>query len=189
MKNLSLYITFFCFIIFSCQETVNKKVVSLDNENLELINGVLNYNELPFSGTIVSNYKDLKLKMQTQYVNGKKHGEEKQWSENGVLLEERFYKKGKKTGIHKGWWGSNIAKFEYVFNNDGEYNGSVKEWYKNGQLYKLFNFKDGKEIGSQKLWKPDGTLKANYEVKDGERFGLIGLKKCYTVTIDEDEIK
>ena len=39
------------------------------------------------------------------------------------------------------------------------------------------------------MWKDDGTIKANYEVVNGERFGLIGLKKCYTVTVNEDEVK
>jgi antitoxin component YwqK of YwqJK toxin-antitoxin module len=52
-----------------------------------------------------------------------------------------------------------------------------------------FNYKNGKETGSQRLWKPDGSIKANYEVVNGERFGLIGLKKCYTVTVDKNEIK
>ena len=68
------------------------------------------------------------------------------------------------------------------------YHGNVKEWYSNGQLYRDFNFNNGKEVGSQKLWKLDGTIKANYEVVKGERFGLIGLKKCYQVSVGSDEI-
>ena len=45
-----------------------------------------------------------------------------------------------------------------------------------------FNYINGKEAGKQLLLKSNGNIKANYEVVNGERFGLIGLKKCYTVT-------
>ena len=31
------------------------------------------------------------------------------------------------------------------------------------------------------LWDLNGNIKANYEVINGERYGLIGLKKCFTV--------
>ena len=48
-----------------------------------------------------------------------------------------------------------------------------------------FHYKNGKEVGSQRLWKADGSIKANYEVVGGERFGLIGLKKCYNMDISE----
>ena len=48
-----------------------------------------------------------------------------------------------------------------------------------------FHYIDGKEVGSQKLWQEDGRIKANYEVKNGERFGLIGLKKCDPVQIQK----
>ena len=39
------------------------------------------------------------------------------------------------------------------------------------------------------MWKYDGTIQANYEVVNRDRFGLIGLKKCYTVTVNKDEIE
>ena len=76
-----------------------------------------------------------------------------------------------------------------IFNEKGEFHGVVKEWYKSGQIFRDFNYAEGKELGSQRMWKNDGTLKANYEVVNGERFGLIGLKKCYTVTVDSVEVK
>ena len=52
----------------------------------------------------------------------------------------------------------------------------------------FFNYKKGKESGSQRLWKTDGSIKANYDVVNGERFGLIGLKKCYQVTVGNDTV-
>ena len=32
------------------------------------------------------------------------------------------------------------------------------------------------------IWDLDGNIKANYEVINGERYGLIGLKKCFTIS-------
>ena len=159
------------------------------NENLKLDNGILFYNETPFDGVLVAYYEAEKLKSKIEYVNGKKHGYEKQWYRNGDKLIERFYKEGFKTGIHKSWWADGTKKFEYEFNEKGEFHGVVKEWYKSGQIFRDFNYAEGKELRSQRMWKNDGTLKANYEVVNGERFGLIGLKKCYTVTVDSVEVK
>ena len=48
------------------------------NENLKLDNGILFYNETPFDGVLVAYYEAEKLKSKIEYVNGKKHGYEKQ---------------------------------------------------------------------------------------------------------------
>ncbi|GAA3598339.1 hypothetical protein GCM10022396_14490 [Flavivirga amylovorans] len=159
------------------------------NKDLELINGIVFFNKVPLIGNIVSHYEDHKVKSDIQYAQGKKHGYEKHWYEDGSKKIERYYFEGFKTALHKGWWEDGKLKFEYYFNKQGEYNGRVKEWYKTGQLFRDFNYLEGKEVGSQRLWKIDGTIKANYKVVHGERFGLIGLKKCYTVTTNSDEIK
>ena len=52
-----------------------------------------------------------------------------------------------------------------------------------------FNFIEGVEDGPQKLFKLNGAIKANYIVVNEERYGLIGLKKCYSVTSDKNEIQ
>ncbi|GAA4933458.1 hypothetical protein GCM10023314_02400 [Algibacter agarivorans] len=157
--------------------------------DLKLDNGVLFFNKSPFNGVLVTYYETETFKSKIEYVEGRKHGYEKQWYRSGDKLIERFYKEGFKTGIHKSWWNDGTQKFEYHFNDKGEFHGIVKEWYKNGKMFRDFNYIAGKEIGRQRMWKNDGTIKANYEVVNNERFGLIGLKKCYTVTIDSDEVK
>ena len=190
MRLKPLYIAIVYALIFSCNTLSSKKLtVKILNENLKLDNGILFYNETPFDGVLVAYSEAEKLKSKIEYVNGKKHGYEKQWYRNGDKLIERFYKEGFKTGIHKSWWADGTKKFEYEFNEKGEFHGIVKEWYKSGQIFRDFNYAEGKELGSQRMWKNDGTLKANYEVVNGERFGLIGLKKCYTVTVDSVEVK
>ncbi|WP_303316032.1 hypothetical protein Q4Q34_13185 [Flavivirga abyssicola] len=166
-----------------------KHVIVNTNEHLELINGVMFFNEIPLTGNIMSYYENHKVKSDIQYDKGKKHGYEKHWYENGLKKIERRYFEGFKTALHKGWWPDGKLKFEYHFNKKGEYDGVIKEWYKTGQLFRDFKYMAGKEVGSQRLWKVNGTIKANYEVVNGERFGLIGLKKCYTVTANNNEIK
>ncbi|WP_298534731.1 hypothetical protein [uncultured Algibacter sp.] len=189
MRFTFLNIVLALCVFFGCNSTINEQVVNVLDINLTLDNGVLFYNKSPFNGIIMSSYDSGVIKSKVEYIEGRKDGSEIQWYENGSKLMERFYAKGFKVGIHKAWWENGNLKFEYHFNNEGKYNGSMKEWYQSGQPLRAFNYKNGKEDGAQRLWKPDGQIKANYQVIKGERFGLIGLKKCYTVTVNNDEVK
>ncbi|MCF2875037.1 MULTISPECIES: toxin-antitoxin system YwqK family antitoxin [unclassified Tenacibaculum] len=186
-----LFFIWLCVSFFSCGENPEKIALKIQypNNNIELKNGVLFYKGVPFSGTIISYNEVNKTNDSAQYLNGKKEGEELKKYLNGSLAEQRFYEKGLKSGIHKAWWENGNQKFIYHFNTKGEYNGNVKIWYKNGQLYKDFNYKEGKESGSQKMWQGDGKLRANFVTKNGERFGLIGLKKCYSVNVKDESFK
>ena len=177
-----IYILVLTIVFTSCNNI--KTIVSIDslNSELELVNGILKLSNNPFTGRLTANYVNKNLKSEVFYTDGKKNGSEKYWFENGDLAQERFYINGFKSGIHKGWWKSANPKFVYHFNDRGAYNGEVKEWYRSGQPYMSFNYENGKEKGSQRLWKMNGTIKANYEVVNGERFGLIGLKKCSNVS-------
>ena len=188
-KKMRVLVLILCF--YSCLLSCIRKelVVDKTSTELKLLNGVLNYQNAPFDGLLVSRYSDASFKMKLQYVNGRKDGYEKQWHSNGVLSQSRWYSKGIKTGNHLGWWEDGMQKFDYHFNEEGAYDGSRKEWYKNGQLIRDFNYVNGKEIGSQRMWTDIGKIRANYEVKNGERFGLIGLKKCYTVKTDSNELQ
>ena len=93
------------------------------------------------------------------------------------LKSQIQYKNGRKEGYEKHWFLDNRLSIERYYTN-GLKTSIHKAWWE-----------DGKEIGSQRLWKIDGTIKANYKVVNEERFGLIGLKKCYTVTVGSDEVK
>ena len=134
-------------------------------------------------------YNKEKIKTRSEYLNGKKEGYYKGWYPDGNKQFERFYKNGQKVGKHIGWYKNNKKKFEIQFNNKGNYNGFVKEWYINGNLSSFFNYLDGKENGSQMMWQPNGKVIANYFTKNGERFGLIGLKKCYSISIKNEDFK
>lgn len=178
-----LYNLLLIVVFTSCTNNNNPVSIESTNKDLELVNGILELNKVPFSGILTTHFYNGNLNYEICYLNGKKDGREKHWFENGSLAQERFYINGFKSGIHRAWWDSQHPKFVYHFNDKGEFNGEVKEWYRSGRLYMSFNYENGKEVGSQKLWKSDGTIKANYEVVNGERFGLIGLKKCYNISI------
>ncbi len=183
-----LLVLLFSFLFFaSCQ---NKElVVDEKNTSLELVNGVLHYQSNPFNGLLVSYFEAASIKKKLQYKDGRKDGLEEQWYENGQLSQRRLYSNGIKIGKHLGWWENGTKKFEYHFNEKGAYEGSRKEWYQNGQLLRDFNYAEGKEIGNQRMWAENGKIRANYEVKNGERFGLIGLKKCFTVNTNSNVLQ
>ncbi len=175
-------------MLSSCEKST-VLVVPKEDSNLVLKNGKLFYQENTFSGIVLDSNRFSQMKKRTSYINGRKHGKEVKKYFNDSLAELRMYNRGVKVGIHKGWWPNGNKKFEFYFNEKGFYHGSLKEWYVNGKLLKSFNYKDGKEQGSQKIWKQNGKIATNYVADDGERYGLIGLKKCYTVTENKNTLK
>ncbi|MGY3793039.1 toxin-antitoxin system YwqK family antitoxin [Aquimarina sp. 433] len=178
------------FISFGCSKEKKSDLdVTYNSRDFLLQNGVLQYKGTPFSGIITSSDSVYKITTKISYLAGKKHGEEIKTYDNTTLAEKRFYQHGKKTDTHKGWWKNGQLKFQYEFNNQGEYHGKVAEWYQNGQQSKVFHFINGKEDGSQKMWSSNGKIRANYVAKNGERYGLIGLKKCYTVSTNDETYK
>ena len=182
-----IYIAILCCFI-SCKEGEKAQLVLFEEHTqLQLNNGVLYYNDAPFNGTLKSFNKVNQTKNTVNYLNGKKEGEERKLFQNDSLAELRFYKNGLKVGLHKAWRESGQQLFEYPYSNQGVYHGTIKEWYANGQLVREFNYINGKEVGSQKMWLSNGNIRANYTVVNGERFGLIGLKKCYSVKTNNEK--
>ena len=181
-----LYIIICCCFASCSKENPSKLVLFQENKQLQKRNGTLFYKDKFFSGTLKSFDEINQTNNRANYLNGKKHGEERKYFLNDSLAEIRFYDNGLKIGIHKSWRIDGRPKFEYSY-QDGVYHGMMKEWYSNGQLVKEFNYVKGKESGTQRMWLSNGNIKANYTVVNGERFGLIGLKKCYTVKTDESK--
>lgn len=167
------------------QISIPKIEKNFDDQSFNLVNGVLFFEEIPFSGIVNEFYQNGTIKTKSEYIDGRRKGYFKGWYESGNKWFDRYYDAGLKVGKHVGWFDNNgNLKFEYYFNNQGGYDGSVKEWYENGKLAKHFNFKNGVEAGSQKMWKPNGNIRANFYTINSERHGLIGLKNCVSVMSD-----
>ena len=187
MARQVLFLSNFCFILFACQPsktqipTTERRLWVLENDAAFTHNqGVLLYQNKPFSGNQYAMYADGDTAKIASFFVGKEQGWSKIWFERGILAEQRYYEKGKKEGEHKAWWADGKPKFLYHFKND-EHNGIQQDWHANGQLAETFNYLNGHEEGQQQMWFDDGSLKANYVIKDGRRFGLPGVKNCVSV--------
>ena len=176
-----LFIVFIVGSLFCCKQQDGARIEEYDSTSFETKNGVLFFKGTPFYGVLHSYDSINETRNVISYLNGKKHGEERKLYSNNKPAEHRTYERGIKVGIHKGWWKNGQQKFEYVFNDQGYYHGKLREWYANGQLFKAFQYENGVEVGSQKMWLSNGNIRANFTVVNGERFGLIGLKKCITI--------
>jgi antitoxin component YwqK of YwqJK toxin-antitoxin module len=167
-------------LLGSCKN--ESSVIEETAEEIHVQKGVLYYKSSPFSGSLISYYEVGNQKRFIKiYHKGKLHGKECYWFSNGKLASERSYSHGVKTGKHVGFWPNENLKFEYYFNTKGLHHGAANEWFSNGVPLRSFNYVNGKEEGCQKMFNPDGSLRSNYVVLHGERFGLIGLKKCDAV--------
>ena len=191
MTKINFYPALAVFLLIlavSCEYNNEALEVDAADPQLHLSNGMLYYKGMVFTGVLSSTYDNGNKRSAVHYTQGRKNGDETRWYPDGNIEASRVYSKGNKVGTHQGWWPNGQLKFIYEFNRHGEYNGSVTEWYFSGQKFMDFHYLDGKEEGSQKLWQEDGRIKANYVVKNGERFGLIGLKKCDPVQIQNNNV-
>ena len=173
---------FLCFIFFySCNETT----IHYKSTFFEIRNNILYFKNSPYSGLLIDTLSSEYIR-RTNYVNGFKNGLEVSFYMNLDTASVRYYNKGVKVGVHKGWWPNKNLKYLLHFNDKGDYHGVINEWYFDGKLFKKNNYKNGREHGRQKLWDDKGTLKANYYIdENSERFGLIGIKKCYSTSINQ----
>ena len=116
MKSFIKFICI-CAICISCntrkQESeiiIEKNIVKIpsvfknkQDASFKLKNGVLYFDEIPFSGTVEDFYLDEKLKSKSEYYQGKRQGSFFGWYNSGAQWFQRFYTNGLKSGIHKGW--------------------------------------------------------------------------------------
>ena len=182
LKSLAITIS-----VYSCSSMPEE--VNASDKLLQLEQGVLYYNNAVYTGKIITTTAQDKLVSEQLFVKGRLHGIWRQWYPDGKQKEVRPYANGIKVGTHSGWWQNGHKKFNYQLDDSGRYDGSVKEWYQTGQLFKCFNYKKGKEEGRQQMYDADGKVRANFFTINGERFGKIGVKKCYEVTVNTTTIK
>lgn len=150
--------------------------------------GRLCFNQIPFSGSIVSHYPDGKLHTYTPYAAGRLEGTSLIYYPSGQLRSIRYFEKGEKEGLHKGFYSDGSPQFRYLFEG-GKSVGTHLNWYENGQLAQEMNYVDGKEFGAQKVWRQDGKLRSNYVVReDGRRYGLVGIKRCKNIDTEAERI-
>ena len=140
--------------------------------------GEVLYHSQPFSGYLISYYKNDSVELKVGYLEGKQNGLMAAYYPSGKVMYERTYLAGEKHGIHTGFYESGQKKFEYIFVN-GFSEDNHKKWYEDGSLMSSMNYLNGKEFGQQQVWRSDGKLRANYIVREnGRRYGMQGIKRC-----------
>lgn len=171
---------FLLSVIVCCKPDKQVTIVSTpaDDTHLSTLNGIVFYNQKPFTGKVYELYPQTRDTMSIQsYSEGKENGVWKKFFDNGKLAEQRFYQNGIKSGTLSRWWANGNTMLVYTF-EDGEYEGTCREWNAAGVLVKEMNYSKGHEVGAQKMFYDNGKVRSNYTVIDGRRFGLLGTKNC-----------
>lgn len=176
------------FLVVACQPTAKKvEIAPVPNVRvrnteggISFQNGVLTYQNQPFSGWLTVDFLNGQKAEETPFLNGKEEGWATKWYENGQIAEKRLYKNGKKEGLHESWWSDGKPRFAYQFEND-LHHGFRREWYASGSMATQFNYAEGQEVGRQEGWYENGKMRFNYEVRNGRLYGLTGVKNCMTV--------
>ncbi|MAG67031.1 MAG: hypothetical protein CMK74_14370 [Pseudomonadales bacterium] len=111
------------------------------------------------------------------FEDGKMHGEQNIWAENGTKVRHFTAVNGNKTGVETKWSrnGQKVGEIPY-----GDYgvNGIVRVWdAESGQLLNETTYVEGERLGRAKAWNEDGTVKYIVDVRaDGT-----------SVIVEEDE--
>ena len=158
--------------------------VSKQDLVLNQVEGKWYYKNQPYNGYSVKFHTNDTLAERLGFINGKREGVARRWSENGVLRVESTYHQNKLVGVYKSWWENGVLAEESHYVN-GLKQGEEKQWYATGQLSKVRQMAEGKEEGLQKAWLPNGKLYVNYEAKNGRIFGMLRANSCYKL---EDEV-
>ncbi|MFC1742613.1 toxin-antitoxin system YwqK family antitoxin [Candidatus Riflebacteria bacterium] len=122
----------------------------------------------PKDGNYKEYWPDGKIKIETNYKNGKKHGIEKWWwEENGNLGSFSNYKNGRKNGIHRYYHRTGVLYYEATY-KDGKLHG-IENWYEAGRLDKEVPYKDGEPHGIEKYYNTDNKVIKRIYWENGEK--------------------
>ena len=148
--------------------------------------GVVVLDGLPYSGESFRHDQGGRLVERIVYRQGKKHGVQEMWFENGTRSFSSTYVAGKRHGETRSWWRNGNARTHSEF-VDGRADGTQLQWYASGAKFKEMRLRGGREVGLQQSWRENGKLYNNYEVHDGRIYGLKRSKLCFR--LDDEEIQ
>ena len=111
----------------------------------------------PFTGKAVWFHPGGQLQQETTYQNGKEHGSEIWWHEDGSRAGQSQYVDGVLSGPTMQWYsGGNQMEFQALF-QDGAQQGKELWWHENGREKSVTTYKGGKREGMAQGWYDDGT--------------------------------
>ena len=136
------------------------QIVSSDSLILIPNEGLILYQDEPFSGISQTFYPNDSLAEIISYKKGIRHGKNKKYFSFGLLSYQAHYQNGKLHGSTTSWWKNGNIRSESKFLL-GKANGVQTEWYKTGQKFKELNLTNGKENGMQTAWRKNGKIYKN----------------------------
>lgn len=117
-------------------------------------------------------YETGNLVLTTPYKEGKPHGIEKGYNNDGDLIRIKPWKEGKPHGIEKGYKNDGTLVNEIPY-QDGNLHGIKKSYYySNGKIEKESPYLNGKQHGLAKGYRKDGKLEYEATYDDGKRHGI-----------------
>ena len=134
----------------------NNSILTFDNSKYKylesnLIFWIYGSFKSNFNNTIVEDgllqefYDNGNKKIEYNYYNGTKNGEQKKWYDNNQLSMKYHYTNGKLDGLQKKWYRNGNLKSEISYYND-ILDGIYKYWYSNGQLKFVKSYKNGELV-------------------------------------------
>ena len=88
----------------------------------------------PFTGTVVENFPDGTVSLETSYYRGLPHGQQNRNFESGQLALQANFDQGVLAGVKSRWWPSGILR-EEAYWSEGKYIGR-RLWDQTGRLIK-----------------------------------------------------
>ena len=177
MKKLLIISFFFFSLIYSQENRINRShIVMKDGLFYDLNEFFVTDTPPPYSGKVVTilQVEDLDfgnyVRMEYYILNGKKHGNHKEWYKSGILEHEKTYKNGKQDGPYKTYFKNGQLRHEGTY-KDGKQDGPYKIYYENGQINIEGNMKDGELDGVWVEFGNNGKIISKKTYENGKTKG------------------
>ena len=172
MKKLLFILLFIPLTLFSQENVLNRETIK--DEYIKEIDGILYYNEKPFTGMFYEEYENGKLEYEDPFIDGVRNGTLKFYYESGKLRTIANYKDGKKNGLYEHYY-QNEKVMHKEYYKDGNTDGLLENYYPNGQIKSKFNYKDGKQNGLLETYYSNGQIELKVNYKDDNQDGLVEM--------------
>jgi antitoxin component YwqK of YwqJK toxin-antitoxin module len=153
------------------KQSLPEKVIA--QEKLQERNGIkfeINQ-DTPYTGAAESFHSNGQKSSLMHYKDGKQHGIETAWYENGQLKTEWHWMYGDAMSAVK--WKPDGTKCPLTNLRNG--NGVAVWYHDNGQKKYEFNFKGGKFHGTQTSWRENGQKQSQDNYLNGKQHGIFTM--------------
>ena len=103
-----------------------------------------------------------RIQFESNYLNGKLHGEYKEFYDNGLTKIQCNYRNGKLHKTYKKWYNNDLNSIAMLYNyNNDRLDGVHKEWYDgvNNQIKIECTYRNKKLHGKYMEWYSDGQIR------------------------------